>query len=377
MTKCIRLGIVGGGQLASMLLDVTANYDVEVTVLDLPDAPAHVKASHSIFASVQDAAAVRRLAENVDLLTIEIENCAVDALRAVADEGICQVLPAPSLLAMIRDKGLQKSFLHKNSLPTSEFELVRDGEWPKKMKLPFVQKVRIGGYDGFGVKVFSAAGDSVAQLAGDSLYETKVDIAKELACIVGRSANGSVTTMPVVEMVFDQASNQLAYLLAPAMIDTVIESRVRDLSVKVAEAAGLTGLLAVEYFLTRDGDLLINEMAPRLHNSGHHSIEACTVSQFDLFVMTLLDRKLPEVSLKSPAIMANIVGAADTVNGAPDFAQITKLCDTKGWHLHTYGKKEVRPSRKMGHLTIVGQSADALEESYKEAKSCLRIYAKK
>jgi 5-(carboxyamino)imidazole ribonucleotide synthase len=372
MSQKTRIGIVGGGQLALLFLNTCRDPEIEVIVLDTEEAPAHALADESIFANVQDAEAIKELVEKSDIVTIEIENCNTDALEFAEQEGLCSVFPSPSLLKMIKDKGNQKEFYRKNNIPTSDFKFLEDTP-VDQINFPIVQKLRVGGYDGRGVKVLKSEQDYEERLPGASILESKVDIKTELACIVARNSDGAITTTPVVEMVFDE-SNQLAYLLSPTKVEDRVTKEIRKISEKIAKLTDLTGILAIEFFLTPSGEILVNEMAPRLHNSGHHSIEANETSQFELFLQALLNREFGSTETKGIALMANVVGDPDTESGTPDFSPLVKLkSEVPGFFLHNYLKKEVRPNRKLGHVTLKGDDLEALQNLYEEIKPCLKV----
>lgn len=378
----IKIGILGGGQLGKMMALPAANWQLPYWILDkdetVPAAPYATKFVAGDFRKEEDVLAFGR---QVDVLTIEIEHVHTGALQQLEKEGIV-VHPSPSVLEIIKDKGQQKLFYQKHQLPSSDFTLFADEDAIRKavaageIRLPFVQKSRTGGYDGRGVVIIKTTDDLNDQLLpGPALVESLVDIDKELAVIVARNASGDCKSFPVVEMVFDPVANLVDYLLAPAQITKALEEQAIQLAEKTAAAYGLSGLLAVELFLTKSGELLINEVAPRPHNSGHHTIESCVTSQFEQHLRAVLNLPLGETRLLQTAVMLNILGE-DGFSGRVHYEGMQEALQLPEVFIHLYGKKETRPFRKMGHVTIMARNPQEALQKAAQVKTSLKCKAK-
>lgn len=369
-----KLGILGGGQLGKMLLTETRKYDIYTCVLD-PSAAAPCRIGSNVFVqgSLNDFETVYNFGKGVNALTIEIEHVNVDALERLAQEGV-EVHPRPSLLRIIQNKARQKKFYADNDIPTSRFatystkqevlNAITSGEWP----LPFVWKSAEGGYDGFGVAVIRSEEDLQQIGEGPCLLEEYVPFEKELSVIVARNKSGETETFPVVEMEFHPTANQVEYVLCPAAISNILAEKARSIALKTAQAFDLTGLLAVEMFLTKDGQILVNEVAPRTHNSGHLTIENNYTSQFEQHLRAILNLPLGSTTLKTPAVMANLVGAAG-FKGDVVYEGYQDLLHMPGVNIHIYGKRETRPFRKMGHVTVIGETIEAARQMAEKAKN--------
>lgn len=377
-----KLGILGGGQLGKMMALPAANWHLPYWILDtdasVPAAPYATKFVAGDFRKEED---VLRFGRQVDVLTIEIEHVHTGALHQLVKEGII-VHPSPAVLDIIKDKGAQKLFYQKNDLPSSPFLLlddevaIREAVKEGQIQLPFVQKSRTGGYDGRGVTVIKTAEDLANNLLpGPALIEELVDIDKELAVIVARNADGEVKSFPVVEMVFDPVANLVDYLLAPAQITQALEQKAIALAEQTAAAFGLSGLLAVELFLTKSGELLINEVAPRPHNSGHHTIESCLTSQFEQHLRSVLNLPLGDTRLLQTAVMLNILGEPDA-SGPANYSGMKEVLSIPDVFVHLYGKKETRPFRKMGHVTIMATNPQEALQKAEKVKAALKCGAK-
>jgi 5-(carboxyamino)imidazole ribonucleotide synthase len=302
---------------------------------------------------------VLKFGKNLDVISIEIEKVNLEALIELEDRGKV-VIPSSQVLRTIRDKGLQKEFYKERHFPTSAFELYENKKaiWQDilvgKLDYPFVQKARRDGYDGRGVAVILSEDDLPKLMDVPSVVEDLVDIKKELSLIIGRNRHGQMTSFPLVEMEFDPAANLVNILLCPAEIEDKTRTEALKLGEDLVEALELTGLLAIELFLDKDDTLWINEVAPRPHNSGHHTIEACNYSQYNIHLRCLLDLPLPAITLNQPAGMLNLLGA-DHVQGKPCIEGLGALMAMPDTYLHWYGKPETRPQRKMGHVTTLGK----------------------
>lgn len=360
------LGILGAGQLGKMLAQAASPWDLRLRMLDpSPQAPAAHLCESFVEGDFREYQTVLDFGKTCDVLTIEIEQVNADALTELEAAGI-NVYPQPSVLKLIQDKGLQKQFLVEHNLPTSPFRLYDGPEAVRAAAppLPCVQKTRTEGYDGRGVKMLRKPEDFVALLPGPCLIEDAVEIQVELAVIAARSPSGEIKTYDPVEMSFHPEANLVEFLAAPARISPQQASEARALAEAVIDAFGLVGLLAVEMFLDTNGNLLINEVAPRPHNSGHHTIEACVTSQYQQHLRAILDLPLGDTRLRSPAVMLNVLGA-EGFSGPVMYEGVEHVLSTSSAFLHLYGKSETRPFRKMGHMTVLG---DSLEEAIAKAR---------
>lgn len=367
-----KIGFVKGGQLARMMIQelISFNSDMEVSVLD-GDADCAcrslgVKVVKGDSMSFDD---VYAFGKGLDLVILEFEHVNVEALRALKNEGV-RVCVDPYVLAIIQNKFLQKKFLEEHDIATAEFVEVLDYEdlMSKKDYLPAVQKLQTCGYDGGGVQVLKSEADLEKGFKEPSFLEKFVDFEKELSLIVARDAFGNVKFYPIVEQKFNEVKNLVDYLFAPANISEAVEQQVFEIGEKVVKAFDFVGLLAIELFLTRDGKILVNEIAPRVHNSGHHTIEANHTSQFLQFVKLALGFPVGSVEMVAPAVTVNWLGREEEF-GIPSYSGMEDLMQMDDVYVHLYGKKEVRPFRKMGHVTVLGQSvAEVLEKADKVAK---------
>ena len=374
------LGILGGGQLGKMLLSETLKYDIRTIVLD-PSAEAPARfGCHAFFqGDLMDYDTVYQFGKEADLLTFEIENVNVDALERLEQEGV-KVYPTPASLRIIQDKGAQKAFYKAHGIPTAPFEAfdsptllaaaVAEGRWT----YPFVWKSTRFGYDGNGVKIVRNLQDLHALPEGPCIAEQCAEINKELAVIVARSPKGEVVTYPVVEMEFHPEANQVEYVLCPARISEEIAQKARAIAVQVAQAFQVVGLLAVELFLTAEGEVLVNEVAPRPHNSGHYSIEAAYTNQFEQHLRAILDLPLGNTNSKVAGVMVNLVGA-EGYQGDVIYENIEQILAMQGVTPHIYGKRETRPFRKMGHVTIVNKDIEKARTIAEKVKQTIKVIA--
>lgn len=367
----IKLGILGGGQLGRMLIQEAASLDVKIHVLDpAADAPCAELANSFTQGDFRDYDTVMAFGSDKDVLTIEIEDVSVQALKDLQAQGV-KVCPDPKALEIIKDKGIQKQFYLDNGIPTSDFQLLENGKDCQENQLPTVLKLRTGGYDGKGVMLLRSAQDLASAFEGPCLIEDMVDIDKELSVIIARNANGQTVTFPVVELVFDPVANLVDYLFAPAEIDNSLATKACELATKVADALEFEGILAVEMFLTKSGEILVNEVAPRTHNSGHHTIEANITSQFGQHLRSILNLPLGSTDTLRLGAMVNIVGEPG-YTGPVKYEGLNELLATEGVYPHFYGKTITKPYRKMGHVTILAETKKALEEKVRFVKSALR-----
>ena len=375
------LGILGGGQLGKMLLTETLKYDIRTIVLD-PSAEAPARfGCHTFFqGDLMDYDTVYQFGKQADLVTFEIENVNVDALERLESEGI-KVYPTPKSLRIIQDKGAQKAFYKAHGIPTAPFEpfpspallatAVAEGRWT----YPFVWKSTRFGYDGNGVKIVRNPQDLHALPEGPCIAELCANIDKELAVIVARSPKGEVATYPVVEMEFHPEANQVEYVLCPARIAETISDQARKIALQVAEAFGSIGLLAVELFLTKEGEIWVNEVAPRPHNSGHYSIEASYTSQFEQHLRAILNLPLGSTESKVAGVMVNLVGA-EGYAGDVIYEHIEDVLSLQGVTPHIYGKRQTRPFRKMGHITITHPNIEQARSLAQKVKETIKVISK-
>ena len=363
MAKPPVIALLGGGQLGRMFLENALRYDAEVHVLD-PDAGCSCAgiASHFVQGRFDDRETVLRFAKDADVVGIEIEHVSVEALEELKAQGKA-VVPDPGVLRIIKDKGLQKQFYREHGIPTQEFALIADrsGIAAHTALLPAFLKSRTGGYDGKGVMPINDPADADTAFDGACVLEKKADIALELAVMIVRSTNGAYAIYDPVEMVFDPRFNLVDHLRAPARIEASLAEQAKQLALRVADAFGEAGVYAVEMFLTKSGELLVNETAPRAHNSGHHTIEACMSSQFDQLLRVYMGWPLGDTRLRGAAAMINLVGEGGS--GPVTLKGLDDVLHVPGTFLHLYGKKETRTGRKMGHVTVVANTDGELDQA--------------
>lgn len=378
----IKTGILGGGQLGKMLALAAHNWDLDTWVLDQDKSfPAGPVCSHFVAGNFKDFEDVYAFGKQVDVLTIEIEHVNTDALLKLAAEGV-KIHPAPDKLNIIKDKGLQKQFYAEQGLPTSSYRLYSDEKEVRKalqdgsLSLPFVQKSRTAGYDGRGVAVIKNPEHLESRLLpGPCVVEDLVDIDKELAVVVARNERGEVKSFPAVEMIFNPVANLVEFLSCPANVSREVEEAAEQLAVRTIEAYGLCGLLAVELFLTKSGELLVNEVAPRPHNSGHHTIDSCYTSQFEQHLRAILNLPLGSTEMKTASVMVNLLGE-EGHSGPVAYEGMEQCLSMKGVNVHLYGKKETRPFRKMGHVTVVADSVAAAFDIARRVKETLKVVSR-
>lgn len=370
------LGILGGGQLGKMLLTETRKYDIQTHVLDPShDAPCRIACNKFFQGDLNDFQTVYNFGKNVNVLTIEIENVNVEALEVLENEGV-KVFPSAKSLKIIQNKGFQKEFYKKNEIPTADFRffenLGRLKDEISSFEMPFVWKSTRFGYDGNGVKIIRTADDLNSLPDVECIAEKMIPFKNELAVIVARSPKGEIKTYPVVEMEFHPEANQVEYVICPARISEEVATKARKIALQVAENLQITGLLAVEMFQTQDDKILVNEVAPRTHNSGHYSIEASFTSQFEQHLRAILDLPLGNTESKVAGVMVNLVGA-EGYKGNVIYKNIEKIMAMEGVTPHIYGKRETRPFRKMGHVTIVNQDITKAREIAQQVKETILV----
>lgn len=364
-----KLGILGGGQLGRMFIQEAISYDIQVHIMDSDDAPSKEIANSFTTGDITNYDDVMAFGKNLNTLTVEIENVNVQALYDLEKAGV-NVYPQPRVLEIIKDKGIQKEFYFKNNIPTSEFYLVNDSSEIKNI-FPFVQKLRTGGYDGKGVQVINTSNDLTSAFNAPSVIEEKVPFIKELSVIVSRNKNGDTEVYPTVECEFNHV-NLVSFLFSPAEITESIEKSAQDLALKVIDSLEMVGILAVELFLMKDGTLLVNEVAPRPHNSGHHTIECNVTSQFEQHMRSILNLPLGSTEITQIGAMINLIGE-ENHTGPVFYDGLETILKTKKVHPHFYGKAQTKPNRKMGHITITGNDLEEVKSRAKSIKKQIKV----
>ena len=375
------IGILGGGQLGKMVLDVSNRWGLKVFVLDPnDDCPSSKLCSKFFIGDLMDYDTVVEFGKNVDLVTIEIENVNVEALKFLESEGK-KVYPQPRVIEIIQDKSKQKEFYTKNEIPTSSFRICNGIEELKtliskgELSFPFIWKASKMGYDGYGVnKIFN---NKDLEKLNDShcIIEELISIKKELSVMVSSRKSGEILSYPVVEMEFNKISNQLEYIISPAQISHEIKMKSEKLASDVAEKFKISGIIAVEMFLTTENELLVNEVAPRPHNSYHFSIEGSYTSQFEQFLRAILDLPLGSTKSLLNSVMVNLVGEKNS-KGIVVYKNLDQIIGIEGVNPHIYGKFETKPNRKMGHVTIINQDVNKAKILAKEIKETIIITTK-
>ena len=375
------IGILGGGQLGKMLLYDTRKWDIKTKVLDNnPNAPAKLSCDEFHVGDLMDYQTVLNFAKNIDVLTIEIENVNVKALKEIEKKGI-KVYPQPNVLAIIQNKLKQKKFYKENKIPTAPFREFKSIKSIKEQIIhgnlcfPFVWKSNSMGYDGFGVKIIKSNRDIEELNDTPGFIEDLIEIKKELSVIICRNAKGEIKNFPVVEMIFNNDSNQVEYIISPARINNEISRKAISIALKLSKLYNHVGIMAIELFLTSDNEILINEVAPRPHNSGHFSIEMSYTSQFEQHIRAILGLPLGEAKNKISGVMVNLVGEKQN-NGPVKFSNIDQIMTIEGVTPHIYGKKETRPNRKMGHVTIVNEKIENAIKIAKKVKETIKVISK-
>ncbi|HTM67343.1 MAG TPA: 5-(carboxyamino)imidazole ribonucleotide synthase [Flavipsychrobacter sp.] len=353
-----RLGILGGGQLGAMLIQSAIGFGLPVSLLELdPQAPCSLYSSSFINGDPLDYNAVLEFGKTVDIITIEKEAVNVAALKVLRDMGK-KVFPAPEIIGMVQDKWLQKQFLQSHGIPVVPGTLIQNKSELAHVAFPKCLKLCREGYDGRGVMMLRTEADIENAFEAPSVLEDLVNIKEEISVIVGRNEIGEVRFFDPVSMVFDKEKNILDYQLCPARVSEATARKACDLAISVAKAIDLVGIVAVEMFVTDADEVIVNELAPRPHNSGHHTIEACVTSQYEQLIRAIFGFPLGDTSIKAASAMVNILGKAAT--GSNLSSAVGSLLTMKNVHVHWYGKKE-KPGRKLGHVTITDQtSASAL-----------------
>ena len=375
------LGILGGGQLGKMMLYETRKFDIHTKVMDASnEAPCKIACNEFFIGDLLDFDAVYNFGKKVDVLTIEIENVNIEALEKLENEGV-KVYPPTGALRIIQNKAKQKLFYIDHGIPTADFSRfayaseIRESVEHGSLEFPFVWKSAQFGYDGQGVKIVRSIEDLEGLPHGECITEEMIPFKNELAVIVARNVGGEVVTYPVVEMEFHSEANQVEYVICPARIDEKVAQKAREIALKVSSSIKHVGLLAVEMFQTKEDEILVNEVAPRPHNSGHYSIEASYTNQFEQHIRAILDLPLGNTDSKVAGIMVNLVGA-EGHTGNVVYENMEAILKLDGVTPHIYGKKQTRPFRKMGHVTIVNEDIEEARKIAQQVKETIKVISK-
>lgn len=372
----LQLGILGGGQLGRMLIQEAINYNVNVHILD-PDknAPCRKLCNRFVCGSLSDFETVYNFGKDLDMMTIEIEKVNVDALEKLEEEGVV-VYPQSRVIRLIQDKGLQKQFFKQNDIPTAAFQLISNKEnlYETAIPLPYIQKLRRDGYDGKGVKKITNTTEIEEAFEESSLIEELIDFEKEIAVIVARNDKGELSTFPLVEMEFNPDANLVEFLISPSTLPFEVQTQADEIAKKIAEDLQIVGLLAVEMFLTKDGEILVNELAPRPHNSGHHTIEGNITSQFAQHLRAIFNLPLGATTARTNAVMINLLGEP-RYEGLANYEGVEDVLAVEGVFVHLYGKKYTKPFRKMGHVCIVNDDRELAIKNARWVQETLKVKA--
>lgn len=375
-----KIGIIGGGQLGRMMIEESLRYNLIINTLDVADSPcAHLSSQH-IIGSIKDPEAIRKLATISDVLTFEIEHIHLDVLFELEQNGV-QIIPSPGVLQIIQDKGTQKQFFDDNQIPTGKFFLVEsERDWINAIKQlggdKLVAKTRTEGYDGKGVVIFNTQEllNNPIQIPfkGPSLIEEFIETETELSVMVARDTHGAIQTWPIVDMEFDPKANLVTFLNCPATVSQSTADEAVHIAIQTVVALNGVGVFAVELLLGKDGVVYVNEVAPRPHNSGHHTIEACETSQFEQLVRIISGMPMGSTKLLKPAVMINLLGGQG-FSGKYELQGLDEVLAMEGVYIHLYGKAESKPMRKMGHVTITGDTLEAAQLKAKKVNQLLQF----
>ncbi|MCU0446280.1 MAG: 5-(carboxyamino)imidazole ribonucleotide synthase [Microscillaceae bacterium] len=376
----LKIGVLGGGQLGRMLIQSAINWNVEVHILDPdPQAPCKYLTGFFSIGKLTDYQTVYQFGKKLDLITIEIENVNVEALKKLESEGK-KIFPQPHIIELIQDKGAQKLFYQTHQIPTSPFQMLDNrADLLEKIKNNslskiYFQKLRRGGYDGRGVLKIDEKTDFDQAFDEPSFIEEGVEVAKEISVIVARNAAGEIQTFPVVEMVFNPQYNLVDYLFAPAEVSDNQANTAQELAQSIIQKLDMVGILAVEMFITPQGEVLVNEIAPRPHNSGHHTIEANITSQYEQHLRAILNFPLGNTDTRAVAAMLNLIGEPG-FTGEARYEGIEQVLAQAGVYVHLYGKKITKPGRKMGHITILADSVAELKPKIAQIQAMIKVIA--
>ena len=372
----LKLGILGGGQLGRMLIQSCIDFNIAPHILDAdPSAPCKPLAGEFVLGDPTNFDDVLNFGKNLDIITIEVENVNTEALVELQKMGK-KVFPQPNVIKLIQDKRTQKQFYLDNGIPTAEFVLIDNKADLNNHKafLPAVQKLGKAGYDGRGVQKISTEADFEKGFEEPSLLEKLIDFEKEISVITARNESGEIVLYPVVELVFHPEYNMVDYLFSPAKISLELEQKAFEIAKKVVEKLEIVGLLAVEMFVTKSGEILVNEVAPRPHNSGHQTIKANCTSQYEQHLRAILNLPLGSPAITKQSAMVNILGSSGFI-GLAIYEGIETVLQMEGAFIHLYGKKYTKPQRKMGHITILDDDFESLQEKVKNINATIKVIA--
>ncbi len=373
-----RVGIIGSGQLGRMTIQEARRLNIYTIVLtDVHPSPASEIADDYIIGSLYDSKKIEELASRCDVITYEIEHIDVNTLKKLENEGK-EVVPSARVLEIIQDKSKQKDLLKKHGIPTSDWDMINENNVEEliiKYGFPVVQKSCRGGYDGKGVFVLKNREDINNMLKSESFFEKYVPFEKEIAVMVARNEDGEVKSYPLVEMEFDDKTNICDTVIVPAREDESIAKKAAEIAIQCIKALNGNGIFGVEMFLTKEKEIIVNEIAPRPHNSGHYTIEGCMTSQYEQFLRAILNMPLGSTKLLFPSAMVNVLGEKGYtgnvfVEGLEDVMKI------EGAYVHLYGKRETKPNRKMGHITVIADNSEEALRRANIAKNILKIISK-
>ena len=372
-----KIGILGGGQLGRMTLQEAYNLNLHIDILDpSANAPCKNLANEFVKGNYKNYDDVYAFGKNKDVVSIEFEDVNSDALAQLEKEGV-KVFPQPHILKIIQDKGLQKQFYSDNNLPTSNFALIENKNdiLNTDLKFPVFQKLRTSGYDGYGVQKIDSKEDLSKTFDAPSVIEEGVDLKKELSVVLARNENGEVKYFPLVELEYNPKANMVEFLFSPANVSDEIAEKAYKLATTLIEKLEMVGLLAVELFLNKEGEILINEIAPRAHNSGHQSVEGNYTSQFAQHLRAILNLPLGNTDILVPSVMLNLLGE-ENANGTAHYEGFDQILAEKGVYPHLYGKEQVKPFRKMGHITILDDDLDKAKSKARNIKTIVKVTSK-
>jgi 5-(carboxyamino)imidazole ribonucleotide synthase len=378
VTSEFKLGIIAGGQLGKMLVLAASNWDIKTFVLDSDEhCPASTCCSGYVKGNQLNYDDVIQFGKRVDMITFEIENVNIEALKKLKAEGK-KILPDPDTLEIIQDKGLQKEFFQNQKIPSPQFSLYKNKDEILEsiekgtLAFPFVQKLRKGGYDGRGVAIIRDHNDISKILPGASVTEKLIEVEKEISVIASRNNKGEIKCFPVVEMEFKEGANLVEKLICPSLLNEEIKTRANDIAIRLISSFELCGLLAVEMFVDKTNNVWVNEVAPRPHNSGHHTIESIITSQYEQLLRAIFNFPLGSTQIKMPSVMINLLGEPG-YEGAVRYEGLTECLGIEGVKIHLYGKKKTKPFRKMGHVTILSSTIEEAKMKAMIVKQKLKV----
>lgn len=372
----LKLGIIGGGQLGKIMSQKAKKLGFHVTILDpTPNCPAAQVSDRQIVAGFYDKEKLEQLVKECDVTTFELEHVDTEVLKKLYDQDY-KIFPSPYVMELIQDKYEQKKLLDEKGIAVPKYKKVESKDDLKSFGLPVIQKARKGGYDGKGVMLLRDENDLNNSIKADSFIEELVDIDKELAIIVARNIEGEIAVYPVVEMLFDERVNICDIVMAPARISENLKKIAKEMAIKSIEILDGVGIFGVEMFLTKKGEILLNEIAPRPHNSGHYTFESCATSQFEQIIRAVTNLPLGSTKLISPSVMVNLLGE-EGYEGEPFIEGIHEALEIPELSFHFYGKKETKPFRKMGHITVLSEDLDEALKKALKAKDILKIRGSK